>query len=494
MKHAIAGGAALLLGVLAGAAHALSLDDPFSIRKSLTLSPAKAMLAEKPGNDNPCRFDQLGTPLQLSEAVERALCNNPKTREVWANTKAQAAVVGVRKADYLPKVSATLGLSKTRNKTGVEPYPGLDQQSRVTTRSSGLKMNWVLADFGLRSARVDEAQSLMDAANAIHDATLQEVFIDAAQAYYDTVSAYATMDAYIESEKAAKESFLAAEAKFKAGIGLLTDQLQAQTAYSQARLDRIKAEGELKNAQGVLATAMGLPANAPVTLTRRNGHMPDTTFVKSVDELLEEARQNHPALASARAQVQAAKASVKATKAEGRPTVTLASELNRTDQLGQPLSIGLPGAEIDTYSRARSLGIQVDIPLFEGFGRSYRVQSAQGQAEAKEAVLEKTEQQVMLDVWKNFQLLNAESENIKASNELVQNATEAFNVAQGRYKAGVGNILELLNVQTSMANAKQQRIKSVSSWNTARLKLAASVGKIGLWAIADSDDSAARSH
>lgn len=467
---------------------AASLSDPFSIRKSLTLSPAKAMLQDKSAEEDPCGFGALGTPLGLTEAVERSLCHNPRTREAWANAKAQAAVLGVRKSEYLPQVSATLGLTKQRSETDVKDIPLLDQDSRITSRASGLKMSLVLADFGLRSAHVEQAQALLDAANSTHDAVLQDVFIATSQAYFDAVSAYAALDAAVEAEKAARESFMAAEAKFKAGVGMLTDQLQAQTAYSQARLDRIKAEGELKNTLGVLATAMGLPANAPVVLAKRDGAMPDTTFVKSVEELLDEARQNHPSLAAARSQWDAAKANVKATKAEGRPTVLLASEISRTEQQGQPLSLGFGQTEIDTLTRNRSLGIQVNIPLFEGFGRTYRVQSAQGQADAKAAEIDKIEQQVMLDVWKNYQQLNAESENIKASDELVKNATEAFNVAQGRYKAGVGNILELLNVQSAVANAKQQRIKSVASWHSARLKLAASVGRIGLWAIAGADE------
>jgi outer membrane protein len=111
------------------------------------------------------------------------------------------------------------------------------------------------------------------------------------------------------------------------------------------------------------------------------------------------------------------------------------------------------------------------------------VQTAKAQYEKKVADLADAEQQVSLDVWKNYQKLNTETEILATTDELVQSATSSFNVAQGRYKSGVGNIIELLNAQTALANAKQQRILAQSNWRSARIKLAASLGQLGMWAI-----------
>lgn len=455
--------------------------DPFSVRQNIASSPAKSMIPMETAEGDPCRFTQLGVPLSLVETVERALCHNPQTRQAWATAKLQAATLGVAQAAYLPTISATLGVSKQKNSTRYPDFSVLNSKASPTIRSAGLKMSLVLSDFGLRSANVDQARALLESANATHDASLQGVFVSAAQAYFDTLSALAVLDASLEAETAAKESFMAAEAKYKASVGTLTDKLQAQTAYSKTRLDRVKAEGAVKNAQGMLATTMGLAANTPVVLARHNGKLPDNPFIKPIDELIDEAKQHHPSLLAAQAQLNAAQASIKATRAEGLPTVSFASEISHSDQLGQPLAVGYAPTDIRTMNK--SIGVQVNIPLFEGFGRSYRVQSALGQAEVKAAELAKMEQQVIFEVWKSYQQLSTEAENIKATDSLVQSARESFNVARGRYKAGVGNMLELLNAQSALANAEQQRIISVSSWHTARLKLAASIGKIGLWAI-----------
>lgn len=443
--------------------------DPLFTGRSVPQTATKSMLPAGEGQD-PCRFAPPVGPLGLVEAVERALCSNPQTRQAWASTRAQAAQLGVSRAAYLPTVVASIASTRSTYR-----YEGLDFDLKARTNSGGLRLSWVLADFGGRSASLDAARALLEAANATHDAALQTAFLNAAQGYFETLTAQAALDAAREAERSAGENFKAAEAKYQAGAGALTDQLQAQTSYSQAILDRVKAEGDLKSVVGAFATAIGLPASTPLVLARRGDKLPDTTFVKSVEELMDEARRNHPALVAAEAQVKAARARVSSVRAEGLPTLALTGEMNRNRQLEQtPLS---------TYESNRIVGVQLSVPLFEGFGRNYKVRSAEAEVEGKQAEQAAAEQRILLDVWKAYQVLGTEGESLKTTDDFVRNARQSYEVALGRYKAGVGNILELLNAQSAVANARQQRIKSLSNWHTARLKLAASVGKLGLWAI-----------
>ncbi len=115
--------------------------------------------------------------------------------------------------------------------------------------------------------------------------------------------------------------------------------------------------------------------------------------------------------------------------------------------------------------------------------RSYEIQSAKAQVELKEAELANEEQRISLEVWESYQSLQTETENLKATDNLSQSATQSFNVTQGRYKTGVGTIIELLSAQSALADSRQQRILALSNWRTARLKLASSLGKLGFWAI-----------
>jgi len=465
-------------------AWALKLTDFLEFQQRLQGGPEKNMLVTQSDAASAVCADSLPeSPLALLDVVEQALCNNPKTSEVWATARAQAAQVGVQRANYLPKVNLVSGISKIHNEVTNSQFAFLDQDNRILSRAHSLRLTWLVTDFGQRSAKMNQAEALLDAANALHDAALQEVFISAAQAYFDHLSTQAMLGAFEESEKVARESLSAATAKFKAGVGLLTDQLQAQTAYAQARLERTKAEGDLNNAHGTLASAMGVVANTRFSVKSRSNQLEKTDFVTTADQMIQEATEFHPSIIAAKAKLRAAKENIQAVSAEGLPTLTFNAEINRTDQLGQSQLAGVPASNV--YTDNSSVGLQVNVPLFEGFARKHQTQSAQAESEVRAAELKRITQQVTLDVWKSYHALISERENLRAAEELVANSREAFAVAQGRYNAGVGNIIELLNAQNAWSNAKQQNIKSLSAWRTARLKLAACMGRVGLWAITD---------
>ncbi|WP_036307616.1 TolC family protein [Methylophilus sp. 5] len=474
-----------LSAALPASASALQLTDFTEFQGRVAGSPAKEMLVAPASAElAPCAAGLPQRPLTLLDVVEQALCNSPRTMEAWSIAKGQAAQVAVQKSNYLPRVNVSAGAAKVRNHVENSLFSSLDQDNNITNHTASLRMSWLLADLGQRSAKLGQAQALLNAANATHDAVLQEVFIAAAQAYFDNLTTQATLTAFEYAESLAKESLAAATAKFKAGVGLLTDQLQAQTAYAQARLDRIKAEGELKNAHGTLCSAMGLIANTPFTLLQRNQSLAQVDFVHRVDELIQQALEAHPAILAAKAKVTAAEENIKAVKAEGLPTLNLNTELSRNDQMGYQQLANFPASNV--YSTTATVGLQLNMPLFEGFSRSYQVQSAEAERQTRTAELNRIMQQVSLEVWRSYHSLLSERENLRATEELVRNSQEAFNVAQGRYHAGVGNIIELLNVQNALSSARQQQIKSLAALRAARLKLAASMGNVGLWAIADS--------
>jgi outer membrane protein len=79
--------------------------------------------------------------------------------------------------------------------------------------------------------------------------------------------------------------------------------------------------------------------------------------------------------------------------------------------------------------------------------------------------------------------LQTDTENLRNTEIISQSAGEAFEASQQRYSSGVGNILELLTAQTTLASAEQLRIQAQVDWRTARLQLAASLGKLGMWAV-----------
>lgn len=461
------------------ATHLHAAPDPLFVADK---APARSIRAQADTTPEiSCEFSAPPVRLALSEAVERALCQNPATRAAWAEARARAALLGVARSAYLPNVGASASYLAQRSSSRYEGrYAVLDAEIRPRTRSGNLKMSWTLLDSGLRGANTDQAQALLDAANATHDLSIQRTLLETAQTYFNAQTAAAMLRATRAAEASASKSHEATEAKYAAGVGALTDKLQAAVALSDARLKRVTAEGELKNALGALSTAIGLSPDTPLNLPEQEASLPDPQAA-DVSSLLADAREHHPALVAARAELEAAEARVRATRAEGRPTLALSAEVSeRRQDKHIPIS-GYPptGASF----RDSVIGMQLSVPLFEGFGRIYKVSAADSQVDLKQAELKRIEQQVALEVWQSYQSLATRREHIEAAGTLLASARRSFEVAEGRFRAGVGSILELISAQSALASAEQQRIEAHAKWLGARLKLAASVGRLGLWAI-----------
>ena len=445
----------VMLALLAPAAMAFGLADPFNTEAITPPSPLLFPAAETKAT--PCQTPTAGTIYGVLEVVDQALCQNPKTHEAWANARVQAAQVGLAQTSFLPNLDGSATASRVRN----------DGQS-ANQRSASLTLSWLLYDFGARSANLEIARQLLSAASSTLDATVQTVFQSALQAYYNTQAARAAVIAAVESEKAAHESLAAAQVRYQVGTGTPADRLQAQTAWSQATLTRLRAEGVVKIAYGTLANVMGMDASAPLTLADIPQVPPDASFdaeSRDIDALIGEARQRRPDLKAAQAQLSAAQSTIDYARVSGLPTLSLGagpSWLN-TDSIS---------------SNGNSIGLTLSLPIFSGFETTYKVRSARANAEAASARRDAMNQQVALDVWSAYQSLSTATHTIRTSADLLASAEQSERVALGRYKAGVGSILDVLNAQSALAAARLQRIQALLDYHVSRAALAKALGTL----------------
>lgn len=441
-----------LLTVAFSPAWAGGLADPFDTEAMAPLKPSPRLSARV--GEAPCATDLPAAALTAVDAVDLALCNNPQTREVWASARAQAALVGVARAGFLPNLDASA--SATRFQYQNNPF---------TRTSAALTLSWLLYDFGQRSANVENARQLLNAAAATQDATVQSLFLAALQGYYAAQAAQAAVVSASEAERAARESYQAADARYAVGVATPADRLQAQTALSQATLNRIRAEGDARNALGTLANALGFAAQQPIVLAELPTAPVETAFQKEVDALIGEAQARRPDLRAAEAQLKAAEAGVDLARAQGRPTISLAAGPSWQESAG-------------VTTQGNSIGLSLNVPLFAGFDTTYRVRSAAAQAEVRAAQRDRIKNQVALDVWRAYQSLTTATQSLKTTADLVASAEQSAKVALGRYKAGVGTVLDLLTAQSALASARLQRIQAQLDWNVYRATLAQAMGAL----------------
>ncbi len=93
--------ALMVLGLLTPARSVFAID-VFGTNRYVPPDPTAGIIG-----GTICTFGALSAPLPLPEAIERALCENPKTRQAWTGVKQAAAALGQAKAAYLPTFSAT---------------------------------------------------------------------------------------------------------------------------------------------------------------------------------------------------------------------------------------------------------------------------------------------------------------------------------------------------------------------------------------------------
>ena len=157
-----------------------------------------------------------------------------------------------------------------------------------------------------------------------------------------------------------------------------------------------------------------------------------------------------------------------AARAAGMPTVSLAADINHSH------------GSIADSSSSSALGIAVNVPLFAGYNHTYRIRAAEAQIDTRLAQRERLSQQVALDVWKAYQGVVTETQAVKSANELVASAVQSERVALGRYKEGIGSVLDLLTAQSALASARAQNIQAIYSWHIAKAALAQSMGRLDL--------------
>ena len=111
-------------------------------------------------------------------------------------------------------------------------------------------------------------------------------------------------------------------------------------------------------------------------------------------------------------------------------------------------------------------------------GHQAREAQVLAQIASREETITQVERDLESDVWRNVKLLETETQNIEAAQLLLNAASQSYQITFGRYKAGVGSILELLATQTALSNARSQLAQAQIALAAARLRLEVASGRM----------------
>ncbi len=443
-------------------------------------SPA-ASAALKSDSSREVRDEQLS----LADVVDLALKNNPATRESWAAASAAANTYGAARGELFPNINGTVSLSRTSasggSSTGFGVGPvgtGVDSTGNRGNTGSGsatrsqltpsISLSYLVFDLGGRAGTIETAKQRAIAASLVHNATIQDVVLQVESALFSLLATRALRDAQIVAVQEATADTTAAEARFRVGVGTLQEVLQTRTALAQARFQLATAEGSLLSARGNLAAAMGLNANTRFDVPSLPASDSVTMIAASIDTLINRAITARPELAESRAEANALAAQVRVARSAGYPALTLSatSSFPHTFQ----------GAS--TTGRNSSLVLGLQIPIFNGFARQYDVRAARDEYDAGLARVESTRQRITVEVFTAYSALQTATQRVQASIELLASAQQSADVAQGRYREGVGTIIDVLLARTSLVTARSESIQARWEWRTALAQLAHDIGAL----------------
>ncbi len=427
------------------------------VREPVTAPPPPA-----PDAELLARLEKGGT-VSLAQLIDFALRTSPTTRATWFDARGAAAGLGSKRSAYYPQIELDGNLGATHQTLGLT---GLKFDYKNWGPSA--QLSWLLLDFGSRGADVDEARAVLAAANLAHDMAVQDLVLRVEQAYTQYQGAKALLAAQKVSVAEAQTAYAAAEERRKSGVATIADVLQAKTALSQAQLQFQTVDGTVNTLRGAVATAVGVPANVPVEAEDLPPAQVDTQLQK-IEVLIGQAERERPELARARAQTAQAQSHAESVRWRGWPQLVLNANAGRN----YFIYTGAPTA--DNYGAS----LLLRIPLFTGFKDSFDAAQAADQARAAEARAESVEQQVILQVWSSYHGARTAAHRVRTARDLLASAQQSEEVATGRYKEGVGSILDLLTAQAALASARAQEVQARADWLLSLASLAHDTGALG---------------
>lgn len=398
-------------------------------------------------------------PLTLVQLTDLALRRNPKTRLAWAAIRSSEAGVEIARAGYWPTINATLSAQRNR----VLNFSGLPFAT-LTRYGASVSLSYLLWDFGTRSGQLDQAKFELAASYLSQDQTLQDVILQVEQAYYQVLGFQAVVEANRLSLKDAETNLAAARDRRTSGVATLGDVYKAEAAYAGAQLTLQQSEGQLAGARGQLATAIGDSPDTPLMLAPWEQEVAPALPERDVTDLIADARNARPDLLASKVREESAAANITATRGRGLPSLDFSANAghNKTLNVGK--------------SSQYSMLLNLNVPLFAGFGDRAAVRQAEAQLDTARATTDDLRNQVELQVWQAYQDLRTARATLESSAAQLKSAQLAEDISNARYKNGLDTILDLLSAQTTLANARVQEVQARLNWAAARAALGHAVG------------------
>ena len=336
------------------------------------------------------------------------------------------------------------------------PVNTLDLRGRVQAN---------LLDFSayarVRTAQVAVSAARADVANAGDLAATQ-----AANAYVRVLRGNAQLQARLADSTLARELLSIAQSQLEAGVGVALDVTRAQSELAGIRAQLISARNERDRAQLDLRRTLNLALDAPLELTDSLSSVVPENLALDQQTATARALHDRSDLRAADEQLRAARQTVSAIRTERLPSVSAFGD------------DGIIGGNANRMLPTYTYGIQLSLPIFDGFRREGRIQEQQAVTRELDVRRRDLEQQASVDVRGALLDLAAAREAVGASRDRLRFAEQEVSQAAERFRAGVAGNADVVNAAFTLNAARSQYIDVLTSLQMARVSLARSEGAV----------------
>jgi outer membrane protein len=402
-------------------------------------------------------------PLTLAEAEKLAIQNNPQFSAARFNAAAAYQAPLEFRAGLMPTVSGVV--------TGV----GADSGSRLAAGAlnnpvvynrlgSGLVASQLVTDFGRTGNLIASAKLRAQAQDQVTETTRADILIATARAYFSVLRAQAVL-------KVAQQTVSARQLVSDQVTALANSQLRstldvsfANVNLADAQLLLSQAQNDEKSAEAELAAAMGLPGQTSFSLSEEL--MPDL-LPDRVDPLLQQALRDRPELKDLRLEQSAAENFSKAEHALFYPSISIAGTAGF-----------VPAGEAVIPGRYGAIGLNVNVPVFNGGLFHARQTEAELKAKAAGENVNDLANRVMRDVRVAYLNATTAYQRLDLTDQLLKQARLALDLAQGRYDLGLSSIVELSQAQLNLTSAQIDNASARYDYQTQRTVVNYQIGAL----------------
>jgi outer membrane protein, protease secretion system len=407
--------------------------------------------------------------LGLVEAYEAALQNDAIYQSAVHDNEAGQQYRALGRSNLLPALAANYATSKNRTDITQPDFFGnpTTTHPEYTSTSKGVNLRQPL--FNLDAyARYNQGIAQTNYSDALFSARGQDLVIRLVSAYAEAKYAEDQfLLATIQRDTFAEQRKIN-ERMFQKGEGTRTDMLETQARYDLAEVQLIESRDNVNNARNTLAAMVG------VDVTQLD-QLSDDFKVKPMNPAgLEEwkaiALERNAEIAAARYQVEAAEQEFKKQRAGHAPRVDFVAGLNKAS------SETITSRNQD--STVRSVGVQVNIPLYAGGSVSALTSQAVSNYEKAKADLDAKSSQVLVELHKQYRLAQSSASRIDALVKSVESARLLVQATQQSVKGGVRINLDILNAQQQLYTAQRDLAQARYSYLVSYLRLRFAAGTL----------------